>query len=227
MAQLAVEASTRGALAMIEWQAELLDSLQSALIVTDREGNVLLWNRAAERFYGYDREQMQGSNVMVLFVPGEELNHAMSIMDKVLAGQTWTGEFPVACANGTRKRVRITDSPLIRDGEVVGVVGLAEELPAESAAGRRASTDGLSDLARALAELDGLRTAMKTRGVIERAKGMLMASLGIDDTAAFEVLRRLSQRSNRKLVDIAREVVDGPSTVNGGASWGAISPGGS
>lgn len=58
------------------------------------------------------------------------------------------------------------------------------------------------------AELDGLRTAMNTRGVIEQAKGMLMAQRHIDADDAFDILVRLSQTTHRKLVDVARQLVE-------------------
>ncbi|WP_092808298.1 GAF and ANTAR domain-containing protein [Rhodococcus globerulus] len=38
------------------------------------------------------------------------------------------------------------------------------------------------------AEVDGLRQAMKSRAMIEQAKGVLMALRGIDDARAFEIL---------------------------------------
>ena len=59
----------------------------------------------------------------------------------------------------------------------------------------------------ALAEIDGLRTALETRGVIEQAKGMIMLTLKVDEDAAFEVLTRRSQASGEKLVAVARDVV--------------------
>ena len=53
-----------------------------------------------------------------------------------------------------------------------------------------------------------LTTAMETRAVIEQAKGVLMSTHRIDADAAFEVLREISQTSNRKLHDVAADVVD-------------------
>ena len=56
-------------------------------------------------------------------------------------------------------------------------------------------------------ELEGLRTAMQTRGVIEQAKGMLMLQQHCDAETAFATLVSLSQTSHRKLVDVARQLV--------------------
>lgn len=52
-----------------------------------------------------------------------------------------------------------------------------------------------------------LSEAMKSRATIEQAKGVLMAAQGCGPDEAFDTLRRASQRSNRKLRDIATEVV--------------------
>lgn len=57
------------------------------------------------------------------------------------------------------------------------------------------------------AEVDGLRTALINRSVIEQAKGMLMLRLRIDDAAAFSYLREASNRTNRRLAEIAADVV--------------------
>ena len=54
-----------------------------------------------------------------------------------------------------------------------------------------------------------LHTAMQSRAVIEQAKGILMAQRRCDAAAAFSLLSGASQRSNRKLRDIARAIVDG------------------
>ena len=55
--------------------------------------------------------------------------------------------------------------------------------------------------AEALAEQ--LRQAIANRAPIEQAKGILMAAHGIDDAAAFELLRQESQDSNVKLHTVA------------------------
>lgn len=49
--------------------------------------------------------------------------------------------------------------------------------------------------------------AMASRAVIEQAKGVLMAQHGIDETVAFEMLRRQSQQANVKLRTLAARVV--------------------
>jgi AmiR/NasT family two-component response regulator len=57
-------------------------------------------------------------------------------------------------------------------------------------------------------EYSNLEGAFARRAVIERAKGIMMCRQSIDERKAFELMRSQSQRSGRKLFDIAQAVVD-------------------
>jgi AmiR/NasT family two-component response regulator len=59
---------------------------------------------------------------------------------------------------------------------------------------------------RRFAEYHNLEGAFGRRATIERAKGILMATHGINEQQAFELLREHSQRDGRKLVDVAEAV---------------------
>lgn len=61
---------------------------------------------------------------------------------------------------------------------------------------------------RRFAEYHNLEGAFARRATIERAKGILMAVHGLDEQQAFDLLRSHSQRSGRKLLDLAEAVVD-------------------
>jgi AmiR/NasT family two-component response regulator len=62
---------------------------------------------------------------------------------------------------------------------------------------------------RRFAEYHNLEGAFGRRAVTERAKGILMERHGIDEHAAFDMLREHSRRTQRKLVDVAEAVVSG------------------
>jgi PAS domain S-box-containing protein len=127
-----------------------------------------------------------------------------------------------------------TTAPVLDDdGEVTHLVGRAREvtavrsaLLAAVAAYREALPDGpepggsdaLADLgvdtldtaalaATLATELEQLREAMVSRATIEQAKGVLMAREGVGPDGAFDVLREQSQHANRKLRDVAAELV--------------------
>ncbi|MFE9407769.1 ANTAR domain-containing response regulator [Streptomyces sp. NPDC006704] len=59
----------------------------------------------------------------------------------------------------------------------------------------------------ALAEVEQLEAALRSRPVIDQASGIVMHVLGCEADAAFAVLRTISQRTNRKLAEVADAVV--------------------
>lgn len=61
---------------------------------------------------------------------------------------------------------------------------------------------------RRYAEYSNLEGAFARRAVIERAKGIMMARQSIDERRAFELLRSQSQRSGKRLFDVAEAVLE-------------------
>jgi hypothetical protein len=53
-----------------------------------------------------------------------------------------------------------------------------------------------------------LEEALLSRPAIEQAKGVLMREYGCNADQAFEILRQNSQAANRKVRDLAAEIVD-------------------
>jgi len=56
-------------------------------------------------------------------------------------------------------------------------------------------------------ETADLRQALEDRKIIERAKGLLMKKVGLDEQEAFRRLQKLAMDGNRKMVDVARMVL--------------------
>jgi two-component system, response regulator PdtaR len=57
-------------------------------------------------------------------------------------------------------------------------------------------------------EASNLRQALENRKLLERAKGSVMKRLRIEEDEAFGVMKKMASVSNRKLIDIAREIVE-------------------
>ena len=56
-------------------------------------------------------------------------------------------------------------------------------------------------------ELLTIREALETRDLIGQAKGIIMGSMGCSADEAFILLKKQSQAENRKLTDIAADIV--------------------
>jgi AmiR/NasT family two-component response regulator len=58
-------------------------------------------------------------------------------------------------------------------------------------------------------KVDQLEGALERRGVIERAKGILMERHGIGEREAFEMLRDHARATGRRVVEVSQSVLDG------------------
>lgn len=85
----------------------------------------------------------------------------------------------------------------------------------------------VGELEQALHELDGLRTAMQTRGVIEQAKGIVMLAYRCSADDAFAELVRLSQSLQLKLHEVATRLVSEVASGSPGAISASFLRGGS
>jgi hypothetical protein len=133
------------------------------------------------------------------------------------SGEMWQHYADTAANLGVRGSLSLhipTDSP-----EVAGSLNLySREVldledrqirSAETYAAQLAATLQSVDAYRATANLArNMAEAMRTRAVIEQAKGILMADERIGDDEAFEHLVALSQHANIKVRDVARRLVD-------------------
>lgn len=65
-------------------------------------------------------------------------------------------------------------------------------------------------LVRIEVELEAARRALQERKIIERAKGVLMARLGLSEEAAFRTLQKASMDHNRRMLDVAEATLSLP-----------------
>ena len=125
-------------------------------------------------------------------------------------------EFSAAASEaGVRSSLSL---PLDVNGRALGALNIysasdrlftSEEQALAEALARQASS--VAAMAAVLADAqrmtEQLREALETRDLIGQAKGILMERESCTPEAAFDILRRASQRTNRKLRDVAADLV--------------------
>jgi response regulator NasT len=74
--------------------------------------------------------------------------------------------------------------------------------------------DELQDLRGQLAQAN---SKLAERKLIERAKGLLMKSRGLDEEAAYAALRKAAMDRNLKLSEVAQRIVDAADLLNSGS----------
>jgi len=131
------------------------------------------------------------------------------------------GRWPQFAAAAVAMRFRSVHAlPLRVRGSIIGVLGLfcndvdgfqPDDLVVAQAFADVATLSVLQH--RAVSEqqtLAGqLSNALETRVVIEQAKGVIVGQTGWPLEKAFDALRRYARSSQRKLVDVSAEVIDG------------------
>jgi response regulator NasT len=126
--------------------------------------------------------------------------HALALIEEL--GESASG--PVIAV------VDKADPQFISEAAARGIASFAQPLDADSVQAAIELAVRRHGEAAALSErVDQLQTALERRAVIERAKGILMERHGIDDRAAFLLLRDHARRHNRTVVDVARSVDEG------------------
>ncbi len=136
-------------------------------------------------------------------------------IDDTTKDERWGPFSEAAAAHGIRSTASL---PLIANHEGVGALNFYSRSASafsddDIEVGSRYATQAAIVLANSQAYWDAyqlsqdLATAMRSRAVIEQAKGILMGAQRCSADEAFQMLVRASQRENRKLRDIAEELV--------------------
>ncbi|MBA2620423.1 MAG: PAS domain S-box protein [Acidobacteria bacterium] len=113
----------------IRFQAHLLDTVEQAVIATDKEGIVVYWNRFAEKLYGWTIAEAVGRSVIELTPAEMSSGEAAKIMTQLGEGKSWAGEFTVRNKTGATFPAHVGNSPVSdANGELIGIVGVSVDI---------------------------------------------------------------------------------------------------
>jgi PAS domain S-box-containing protein len=106
----------------------LVDSAPSAILALDRQGNVLSWNGAAERIFGWREEEVVGRPLPII-PPGKE-EEFRSLFDRILRGESVRGvERSRVRRNGSPVEISLSASALTGpDGLPRGLIAYIEDV---------------------------------------------------------------------------------------------------
>jgi diguanylate cyclase (GGDEF)-like protein/PAS domain S-box-containing protein len=107
----------------------VVEASSDAIIGKDLDGRVVLWNRGAERLYGYTEAEMRGVSISVL-VPAGHDDEVPELMRRARGGELIEHHETLRRRkNGTLIDVSLTVSPIRdRDGAIVGVATIARDI---------------------------------------------------------------------------------------------------
>ncbi|MDT5079397.1 MAG: hypothetical protein QOJ80_4034 [Mycobacterium sp.] len=211
---------------VVEIAHEAIDGADSSGVTIDMGGRTYTAVHTDERTLKVDTEQYDADEGPCL--------HAARTGEVVLVDAEEAQEqFPAFCAAARAQGIRsFLAAPLFTNEQSVGSFNLYGRDPAAFDSLDAEILDLLTttvsrtigDFARyksASRVAETIQGALENRAAIEQAKGMLMALHGIDDGAAFDMLRRESQAKNIRLHVIASDLVERLSQPNGAPTNGS------
>ena len=212
--EMVVESALRQ---IVELVCTALESCSMAgITLLDQSGpnTVAATNEATERVDAFQYRTASGPCLHAY------RNQVMNRVDSTRLDRRWPEFMELARAEGVNS---ILSYPLVVRNDGIGALNLYSEREAafdenDERVGHAFAAHATITLTHARGHLDkentrlSLERALQTRGVIDQAKGILMARTGGDADEAFESLRRASQRTNRKVFDLAQEIVESART---------------
>jgi GAF domain-containing protein len=194
---------------------ELLDCAEAGLLLVDASGALRVMASSSERSDALDLLQSQNEEGPCFEC--YQSGRAVFSDDLEADAGRWPAFAPEAVHKGFRSVQAI---PMRVRGQTVGALNLFRSEAGRFAEGDMPLAHGMADMAaiallqeRAVREsrdvVAQLQGALSSRVVIEQAKGILAerARIGVD--AAFARLRAYARGQNRRLSDVARELING------------------
>ena len=195
--------------------AELLSPAEVAVLMTARRGHPAVATGSSERAAGLARLEASG-----MAGPCTECYRAGTAVrqESLAAATTRWPEF--AAAARTAGLWIVSSLPMRHHDETIGAIGVLSVRDHPVSATDASLAQTLIEAATiAIVQQRALRLSLQTtqqlqhaldsRVIIEQAKGAIAAWLGCAPGQAFDLLRAYSRSNNRRLAEVAGDVVDG------------------
>ena len=115
--------------AALQRQALVFDSLYDAVMITDMDGRVAAWNRAAERVYGWTRAEALGHGPELWLGREGSAEVSHDVFDALDREGRWQGEIRFTRKDGTRGVSETLVVPLLDgEGRRVGALGVNRDV---------------------------------------------------------------------------------------------------
>ncbi|WP_339950729.1 PAS domain S-box protein [uncultured Albimonas sp.] len=114
--------------------ARLVEEMSDALVVSDREGAIRVWNKAAERIFGFSEAEALGESLDIITPERLRARHWQGYDQTMRTGRTRYGagdllSVPAICKDGRTISVQFSILPLTdADGEMQGVAAIMRDV---------------------------------------------------------------------------------------------------
>jgi PAS domain S-box-containing protein len=126
------DVSGRGRQQAVARLAAIVEASADAVLAKDTDGVITAWNAAAERLYGYARDEIVGRSITVI-IPDDRAQDTADLMGRVWSGETIAAHRTVRLNRaGERVDVSVSIAPIRNEaGDVVGASTIARDVRGE------------------------------------------------------------------------------------------------
>jgi diguanylate cyclase (GGDEF)-like protein/PAS domain S-box-containing protein len=188
------------------WLEAAVTATPAALILLDRDLRARLWNPAAERMFGFSREEALGR--VAPHVPPEQLGTVRGVVDRLLAGEPLVESEELRSGrDGHPRQVSVVSAPVLgAAGEITGLLGVITDITGRKEMETRlrhlAHNDPLTGLANRVFLTARIEDALTRRGSSAQQVSVLLMDLdgfkAVNDSFGHgtgdELLTAVSQR---------------------------------
>ena len=109
-------------------QAQVIDQIHEAVVMTDTTGTILSWNNGAKKMFGYTEEDIRGKNLSQFYHPKDRENLKEGLKEVLQKGHT-KKERTIIKKDGSEIEILLSSSLLYdEEGVVTHLVGYAQDI---------------------------------------------------------------------------------------------------
>ncbi|MDP8935310.1 MAG: PAS domain S-box protein, partial [Cyanobacteriota bacterium] len=115
-------------------QSQIIDKIHEAVISTDMDGSITIWNQACQKLYGYEETEAIGQHISLIYPPEQ---HEF-LLEQVIKPLQEKGEHEIEVITRRKSGEKFSSHlmlSLLKDnrGEVVGTMGYLTDISARKA----------------------------------------------------------------------------------------------
>ena len=151
----------------IKFQADLLNRVGQAIIMTDCTKTIRFWNKAAEKLYGWPEEQALGHKVTEL-LGGTSPQEIDGVTKRLMAGESWSTEVLSKNKDGSTVPVILNRTPIFNKvGEYLGAASISTDISLQKST-EADLTFSLVSLSSSLDKIQELNEKLRVVGSLTR-----------------------------------------------------------
>jgi PAS domain S-box-containing protein len=200
----------RQAEAALRRQALMFETIYDAVILTNLEGQIIDWNPAAERIFGYHKTEVLGKSAGLIYHPEVATELVQEMLHSLIQEERWATEIEFVREDGTQGVCETVAVPLWdENGHIVATMGVHRDITDRKryenqlVEAREAALDAARTKAQFLANMSHeIRTPMN--GVLGMSELLLTTEL---NPRQLDFVRTL-QVSGEHLLTVINDVLD-------------------